>query len=72
MCQVFKVQHQTKNCDTTAYQRYRKMTLSIREKLEQAGLKPRDLLDVHDFVFLTLKPSVRKLLAKEGDLAEAA
>jgi hypothetical protein len=47
------------------YVRFRKMARAIRKRLKDAGLKPRDLIDVYDFVRLTLRPSAKKLLEQE-------
>lgn len=48
------------------YQRYQQMAQAVFEQLVEAGLNPRDLLDVHDFIYLTLRPSVRKLLIERS------
>lgn len=54
------------------YQRYLKMALAVSRLLEEAGVPPRDLLDVHDFIDLTLRPATRKLLAERGREHSAA
>jgi len=41
------------------YERLQAMTEKVEAKLREAGLSPRDLLDVHDFMWLTLKPAAR-------------
>ncbi len=46
------------------YGRYLKMALALREQLEAATLSPQDLLDIHDFIYATLRPAARKLLAE--------
>ncbi|PID38534.1 MAG: hypothetical protein CSA65_00055 [Proteobacteria bacterium] len=43
-----------------AYRRYRAMAHELRTKLTEAGLPPTDLLDVHDFIYETLRSSVRE------------
>ncbi len=45
------------------YARVRVMALRITEELEGHGHAPTDLLDVHDFVWLTLRPAARKRIA---------
>jgi len=45
------------------YARVRVMALRITEELEDLGHAPTDLLDVHDFVWLTLRPAARKRIA---------
>jgi len=44
----------------------------VSRLLEEAGVPPRDLLDVHDFIDLTLRPATRKLLAERGREHSAA
>lgn len=43
-----------------AYANFRHVARTTRERLEEAGLTPRDLLDVHDFVWVTLRPAAAK------------
>lgn len=50
--------------NAAAYQRYLAMACAMRDKLQKAGLEPRDLLDVLDFIHSTLTPSARKLLER--------
>lgn len=45
--------------NAAAYRRYRAMAHELRNKLTEAGLPPADLLDVHDFIYETLRSSVR-------------
>ena len=47
------------------YHRYLAMVQGVRDRLRKAGLTPRDLLDVYDFMLTTLTPSARKMLIKE-------
>jgi hypothetical protein len=50
------------------YEGYRAMALRAHELLTEAGLAPRDLLDVHDFCWTTLRPqSLQQLEANAGD-----
>lgn len=61
------------------YERYRKMVLAVKGRLEDEGLQPRDLLDVYEFIWITLRPKALKTIktAKETakkqdmDLSEA-
>jgi hypothetical protein len=52
--------------DGETYTRYLEMALAVRRQLESAGLRPQDLLDVHDFVCLTLRPAARKAMARRS------
>ena len=45
------------------YARVREVALSLRAALEARELAPRDLLDVHDFIWETLRPAARKRIA---------
>lgn len=49
-----------------AYHRYRRMALAVSDLLVAAGVEPLDLLDLHDFIYVTLRPAARKLLAARG------
>jgi hypothetical protein len=40
-----------------SYQSFRRVALGVRKRLQAEGHEPRDLLDVHDFVGMTLKKS---------------
>lgn len=42
------------------YQRYLKMAQTVSDDLKKAGHDPRDLIDVYDFMLVTLRPSARK------------
>lgn len=37
------------------YKNYRRVAFAVRQRLQAAGHEPRDLLDVHDFVWTTLR-----------------
>jgi len=57
------------------YEGYRALATSVQQKLTDAGLEPRDLLDVYDFMWATLKPKSLETLrsAEDGSTgAEAA
>ena len=45
------------------YVRLLQMSRSIESKLKDAGLEPRDLMDIHDFIRQTLRPAAIKLLS---------
>ncbi len=40
-----------------AYRSFRRVALGARKRLEAAGHKPADLLDIHDFIWTTLRKS---------------
>ncbi|MCB9592973.1 MAG: hypothetical protein H6719_09600 [Sandaracinaceae bacterium] len=42
------------------YERFHAMTMRVDEALREAGHEPRDLLDVCDFMWMTLKPAARE------------
>jgi hypothetical protein len=44
------------------YLRLRDMALTLRDELEQRDLGARDLLDVYDFIWFTLRPAARKAI----------
>ena len=44
------------------YERLVAMTKGVHDLLTEAGLKPRDYLDLHDFMWLTLKPAGQKVI----------
>jgi len=48
-----------------AYASFDDVAKMTRKRLEAAGLKPRDLFDIHDFVWVTLRPAAAKLLEIE-------
>ena len=56
-----------KKPDGASYHRYLAMVQGVRDRLVKAGLTPRDLLDVYDFMLTTLTPSARKLLKKDEE-----
>ena len=45
-----------------AYESYRQLAHAVRHRLQAAGEEPRDLLDVHDFVWATLRRSALEQL----------
>lgn len=49
-----------------AYRNFRHVVSETRQRLESEGLKPRDLLDVHDFIWTTLRPAAAKELEGES------
>lgn len=44
------------------YRRARRITRAVRSELEDAGLEPRDMLDVRRFIWDTLRPKGREIL----------
>ncbi len=46
------------------YARLLDMGKQVKRRLAQAGLEARDLVDVYDFIWLTLRPKARALLAE--------
>ncbi|MEZ6188771.1 MAG: hypothetical protein R3F62_27685 [Planctomycetota bacterium] len=61
----------TNEASALLYQRHRALGLSVREKLEEAGRAPRDLLDVFDFMKTTLSRKHRARL-EAADEADAS
>ena len=61
-----------------SYQSYRAMAEAIRDELTDGGHAPQDMFDVHDFIWLTLRPAVKadlndKMVARmSAEAAEAA
>lgn len=54
------------------YQRLVAMLTDVRARLREDGLDPRDLLDVHDFIYLTLKTAGRdRILAMRSEFPDA-
>jgi hypothetical protein len=47
-----------------AYQRYLEMTKAIATQLKESGMPIGDFLDVHDFIYETLRPTAEKDLKK--------
>lgn len=55
------------------YERFRRMAEAVGEKLTEAGHAPRDMFDVYDFIWSTLRPKALKLLDETtGDTEDAA
>ncbi len=50
--------------DGKAYARILGMVLTVRDALAGAGHPPKDLLDVYDFMVVTLRPGAAKILAE--------
>lgn len=46
------------------YERLANMTKEVKTRLEAAGLKPRDMLDVTDFMWATLRPMAQKQILR--------
>jgi len=54
------------------YQRYVHVAKIVYDELEVAGLAPRDLLDVYDFIWETLRPAAREALTHQHELPPLA
>jgi hypothetical protein len=53
-----------RQADAEQYQQLLAMTAAVEAKLREAGFQPRDLMDVYDFMWITLKPAARKRIAE--------
>jgi len=62
----------SKEPNAETYLRYQAMAGAVRAQLEEEGLHPADLLDVHDFIWTTLRPAARKLLQSPETESAAA
>ncbi len=49
-----------------AYRNFRRVAVGVRERLNAAGHEPRDLLDVYDFIWTTLRTSALEHLGTGG------
>lgn len=54
------------------YREYLRVAQTVFNELAGAGLRPADLLDVHDFIVETLRPSAREQLLGQDQLPRAA
>jgi len=50
-----------------AYKNYRRVAIGVRKRLESAGHKPKDMLDIHDFIWATLRNSALEHLGADDD-----
>ena len=57
----------SRRAKVSAYKNFRRVALSARERLAAAGHEPRDLLDVYDFVWTTLRTSALDHLGSDDD-----
>ena len=48
---------------TGSYRSFRRLAVKVKSNLERAGHKPADLLDVHDFIWTTLRKSALEHLS---------
>ncbi|WP_146157182.1 hypothetical protein [Enhygromyxa salina] len=55
-----------------SYVRYLHVANIVRDELGDAGVEPRDLLDVHDFIWDTLRPAAREDLIAQYELPPPA
>lgn len=51
-----------KRASEAGYQRYLEVARMVEDELEALGHAPSDLLDLHDFVWMTLRPAAREEL----------
>ena len=58
--------HAKRRANGHSYVRLRELARTVASRLEGVGLPPRDLLDVYDFMWTTLKPSAYKQLGLVG------
>lgn len=47
----------TRKPKVSSYKSFRRVAVGVKKRLEGAGHEPRDLLDVHDFIWATLRKS---------------
>jgi hypothetical protein len=47
----------SRKAKVSSYRNFHRVAIGVKERLEAAGHKPRDMLDVHDFVWTTLRNS---------------
>jgi hypothetical protein len=59
----------TRRARVGAYRNFRRVAQGVRTRLEASGQQPRDLLDVHDFIWTTLRGSAIEHL-EEGQPSE--
>ena len=52
------------------YLRLRDMAVSVAGHLRASSLEPRDLMDIYDFMWVTLRPAARKLLSAARSKAQ--
>jgi hypothetical protein len=48
------------------------MVHRIRAELVESGMAPKDLIDIHDFIWTTLRPAARKQLEEKRNSAAAS
>jgi hypothetical protein len=48
-----------------AYRNYRRVAFAVRKRLQAAKIPPRDLLDVHDFIWATLRNAALEQLTRK-------
>jgi len=64
--------HITRKVNRRSYRRARRVARATREAMVEAGLTPRDLLDVRRFMWDTLRPKGQKLLDEMQGVSIAA
>ena len=56
----------TRRARTRSYESFRQVATAVRKRLQAEGLEPRDLLDVHDFIWATLRNAALDHLKKDA------
>lgn len=57
----------TRKAQVGSYKNYKRVALGVKKRLVEAGHEPRDLLDIHDFIWDTLRTSALDHLGAEDD-----
>jgi len=57
----------TRKAQVGAYKNYRRVALGVKKRLIEAGHEPRDMLDIHDFVWDTLRTSALDDLGSDDE-----
>ncbi|MBW2529332.1 MAG: hypothetical protein JRI23_34465 [Deltaproteobacteria bacterium] len=58
--------------DGRIYLRLRDMVLAVRDELRKRGLPPRDVMDVYDFMWCTLRPAAQKAILARPPAPQAS
>lgn len=57
----------SRKAKVTSYKNFRRVAIGVKKRLEAAGHEPRDMLDIHDFVWATLRNSALDHLGADED-----
>lgn len=66
-----RMQH-PKSPDGRAYLQYLELMRRLVDAIRTEGLAPADLIDVHDFIYVTLRPAMRKQLLTRVEEAKSS